>query len=163
MWFLPQGNLYLSGISPICPTGSVELNKYLLGKLLCTVVSYFLGVSTILTLIVIISYYNKCNILLSFCIHYKLNVKRLTVNNCISFLEICTHNGFSTATIATYISAVKAKTTISSHLAALTPHHSFAMGRLHVSFWFGHQGLPLHYFLNSTNLDPGIGQEGNSL
>ena len=24
------------------------------------------------------------------------------------------------------------------------------------------QGLPLHYFLNSTHLDPGIGQEGNS-
>ena len=29
--------------------------------------------------------------------------------------------------------------------------------------WFGHQGFPLHYFLNSTNLDHGIGQKGNSL
>ena len=43
------------------------------------------------------------------------------VYNCISFLEISTNNGLSIATIATYISAVKAKTTISSHLAALTP------------------------------------------
>ena len=114
-WFLPQGN-------------------YLLGKLLCTVGSYFPGVSTILTLILIISgplsstfasasvrirqayaegsrcsYYNKFNILLSFSIHYKLNVKRLTVNNCISFLEILANSGLSTATIATYISAIKAK------------------------------------------------------
>ena len=44
--------------------------------------------------------------------HYKLNVKRLTVNNCISFLQILTNNGLSTATIAIYISAVKVKTTI---------------------------------------------------
>ena len=44
MWFLPQGNLYFSGIGPICPIGSVELNKYSLGKLLCTVGSYFIGV-----------------------------------------------------------------------------------------------------------------------
>ena len=111
MWFLSQGNLYFSSIGSICPTGSAELNKYLLGKLLCTVGSYFPGVSTILTLILIItgplsstfarasdrirqpyaegsrcSYYNKFNILLSFCNHYKLNVKRLMVNNCISFL-----------------------------------------------------------------------------
>ena len=32
-----------------------------------------------------------------------------------------------------------------------------------MSLWFGHQGLPLYYFLNSPNLDPSIGQEGNSL
>ena len=55
------------------------------------------------------SYYNKFNILLSFCNHYKLNVKRLTVNNCISFLEILANYGLSTATIAPYISAIKAK------------------------------------------------------
>ena len=32
-----------------------------------------------------------------------------------------------------------------------------------MSLRIGHQGFPLHYFLNSTNLDPGIGNEGNSL
>ena len=109
MWFLPQGNLYFSSIGSICPTGSAELNKYSLGKLLSTVGSYFLGVLTILTLILITgplsstfarasvrirqayaegsrcSYYNKFNILLSFCNYYKLNIKKLSVNNCISF------------------------------------------------------------------------------
>ena len=40
---------------------------------------------------------------------------------------------------------------------------SLSKGGLHVSLWFAHQGFPLHYFLNSINLDPGIGQEGNSL
>ena len=43
---------------------------------------------------------------------------------------------------------------------------SFCQGGLHVSLWFGHQAnhpaLFKHY-LNSPNLDPGIGQEGNSL
>ena len=103
--------------------------------------SYFLGVLTILTLILITgplsttfarasvrirqayaegsrcSYYNKFNILLSFCNYYKLNIKKLTVNNCISFLEILANNGLATATIATYISAIKA------NLASLTPNH----------------------------------------
>ena len=82
----------------------------------------FLGVLTILTLILIItgpisstfataslrirqayaegsrcSYYNKFNILLSFCNYYKLNIKKLTVNNCISFLKILANNGLATA------------------------------------------------------------------
>ena len=94
----------------------------------------FLGVLTILTLILIVTgpvsstfarasvrirqayaegsrclYYNKFNILLSFCNYYKLNIKKLTVNNCISVLGILANNGLATATIATYNSAIKAK------------------------------------------------------
>ena len=55
------------------------------------------------------SYYNKFNLLLLFCIHYDLNVRVLTVNNVISFIEMLAYSGLSTATIVTYISAIKTK------------------------------------------------------
>ena len=48
--FSTPGQSVFSGIGPIFPTGSVELNKYSLGKLLCTRGSYCLVVPTILTL-----------------------------------------------------------------------------------------------------------------
>ena len=55
------------------------------------------------------SYYNKFNKQVSFCLYYNLNINSLSVNICISFLEMLASSGLSTATIATYISPIKAK------------------------------------------------------
>ena len=55
------------------------------------------------------SYYNKFNLLLSFCLKFNISLKDITVNQCISFIEFLAGSGLSTPTIFTYISAIKSK------------------------------------------------------
>ena len=50
------------------------------------------------------SYYNKYVMFLTFCLFYNIDV-----NNCINFIEFLAGSGITTATIVTYISAIKAK------------------------------------------------------
>ena len=45
---------------------------------------------------------------LSFCMYYKIDIHSISVNNPISFIE-CLASSLSTATILTYVSAIKAK------------------------------------------------------
>ena len=51
----------------------------------------------------------KINIFLAFGFHYKIDIGSFTVNHAISFIEFLAWIGLATPTIATYISAIKAK------------------------------------------------------
>ena len=55
------------------------------------------------------SYYNKFVMYLTFCLYYDIDVRTISVNNCINFIEFLAGSGITTATILTYISAIKAK------------------------------------------------------
>ena len=53
------------------------------------------------------SYYNKFNLLLMYCVYCDIDVKLLTENHAITFVEFLAD--MSTPTILTYISAIKSK------------------------------------------------------
>ena len=55
------------------------------------------------------SYYNKFNTLLAFCIYDNINIVNFNTNNAVSFKKMLASSGLSTATIFTYITAIKAK------------------------------------------------------
>ena len=132
MVFTP-GQSVFSGIGPICPTGTVELTQelrlqscFVLGDPIALLCQPFLHIILIISGPLSstfarastrirqayaegsrCSYYNKFNILLSFCIYYNLDFNNLSINNCIFFLEILATSGLSTTTIAIYISALR--------------------------------------------------------
>lgn len=55
------------------------------------------------------SYYNKFYLFLVFCFYYDIDIHNYNINHSISFIEFLAYNGLATPTIATYISAIKAK------------------------------------------------------